>query len=72
MKRAHLHRLASNNVVRCGERLGRQVVVVSGDIVVDIHPLLNEESFTEWLQEDIFVDRGADGLLHCFSSAHVR
>ncbi len=46
-------RIASNNVLLDGKRLGRYVVVLNGDSVEDYFQLTHEIPFTEWIMEPI-------------------
>ena len=48
-----IRRIASNDVLVDGNRLGRYVVELVGDTVVDYRPLVGELPFTEWFCEPI-------------------
>lgn len=59
----NIQRFASNNVIQSGCKLGRCVVVVANDTVIDIHPLRGEEPFTKWIPDKIEIYQESNGIL---------
>lgn len=56
-------KIASNTVILDGDRLGRYVVVLSGDKVEDFFPLKDELPFTEWIMEPIILYTDSFGVV---------
>lgn len=51
-------RIAANHVIENGCDLGRCVVELHDDIVINCHPLVEEHPMTEWFGRTIYVVEG--------------
>lgn len=51
--RGFTRRIASNGVSLDGKELGRYVVELRDDEVIDYYPLLSELPFTEWIPTSV-------------------
>ena len=52
-RRGFTRRIASNGVSLDGKELGRYVVELRDDEVIDYYPLLSELPFTEWIPTSV-------------------
>ena len=52
-RRGFTRRIASNGVSLDGKVLGRYVVELRDDEVIDYYPLTSEQPFTEWLPTSV-------------------
>lgn len=61
-----IRHIASNHIIKDGYDLGRCVVTLKGDVVLDCQPLLEEQPMTEWFNGAIHIVTNEDRICYVF------